>query len=164
MKEIFKDIPGYEDHYQISNKGRIKSLYRLSPYKNTLRPIKEKILVNTISKQGYYTVKLSKLGLVEYFKIHQLVALVFLNHSNRDKMDIDHIDNNQLNNDVSNLQIITHRENSSKDKISTSGLLGAHWVKRSKRWQSSIYKDGKNIYLGTFNTAQEAHEMYLSKL
>lgn len=55
MKEIWKDIPGYENLYQVSNKGRIKSLYN---YKRN----GTNILVPRL-KRGYYTIGLRKNGI-----------------------------------------------------------------------------------------------------
>lgn len=59
MKEIWKDIKGYEDLYQISNLGRIK---RIGKYKNQFTSWESnKILTNNIGTDGYYHIMLSKI-------------------------------------------------------------------------------------------------------
>lgn len=72
MNEIFKDVPGYEGLYQVSNLGRVKSLH----YQ------KEKILKPSEQKWGYLNVHLCKNGKRRTFKIHRLVAESFLLNPN----------------------------------------------------------------------------------
>ena len=63
MKEIWKDIRGYEGIYQISNLGKVKSIGRNEQYevngKIINRVRKEKILSKCIDNQGYVIVALS---------------------------------------------------------------------------------------------------------
>ena len=84
MEEVFKDIPGYEGIYQVSNLGRVKSLARFRFNKDSNKAktkIKEKIISSNINKFGYYTIRLLKDGERKNYKTHQLVAIAFLNHS-----------------------------------------------------------------------------------
>lgn len=95
MKEIFKDIPGYEGLYQVSNLGKIKSLYN---YKRDGSDIlKPKI------KRGYYQIGLRKNNKRKWFAIHRLVAITFIKNNNNYKY-INHKDENKLNNNVNNLE------------------------------------------------------------
>jgi hypothetical protein len=98
--------------------------------------------------------------------VHQLVASAFLNYEfNGYKSVVDHIDSNPLNNNLSNLRIITQRENSSKERTIKSGLpVGVYWHKKNKKYQSGIYINGKNFNLGYFNTIEEASYAYQQKL
>lgn len=89
MKEIFKDIKGYEGLYQVSNLGRVKSLN----YRHTG---KERILKLEKLNTGYLQVGLSKEGKLKKCKVHRLVASAFIenpnnfkqvNHKNEDKTD-----------------------------------------------------------------------------
>ena len=77
---------------------------------------------------------------------------------------VDHIDGDRLNNDVSNLRIVSNRENTSSYKNKTSKYVGVSYHKRSKKYQSSIYLNGKSTFIGRFDTEEEAHKAYLSKL
>jgi len=116
--EIFKDIPGYEGIYQVSDLGRVKSL----------KFNKEKILKPGVNNHGYYTVVLCK-GKRKTINVHQLVAMAFLNHEpcGYNGLIVDHKDNNPLNNRLSNLQLISQRENTSKDKKGSSKYTGVSW-------------------------------------
>lgn len=107
MNEIWKDIPGYENLYQVSNLGRVRSLDRV--VKNHL--YKGKIMTPVDNSNGYLTVKLSKNHKYKRFYIHILVAMVFLNFDNSSSLEINHIDHNKYNNIVDNLEIVTHKDN-----------------------------------------------------
>lgn len=158
LEEIWKDVPGYEGHYQCSNFGNIKSLKTLINVRYKKTTIKEIIMKPSISN-GYKGISLSKNGKIEGFKIHQLVAITFLNHKRCNSIKVvDHIDNNKLNNHVSNLQIISTRENSSKNRINKSGFTGVLVCENKYRCYIDINK--KRRYLGTFTTKQEASEIY----
>ena len=67
IQEIWKDIPGYEGLYQVSNFGRVKS------FKNKT----EKILKLSICSHGYYVITIRT---YKKIRVHQLVAMAFLNH------------------------------------------------------------------------------------
>ena len=154
MKEIFKDIPGYEGLYQISNKGTVKNLIRNTTTKGG------------IGVTGYIRTTLTRDGAQKTKRIHQLVAMAFLNHTpNGHKLVVDHIDNNKLNNNVENLQLITTRENTSKDRRGgSSKYVGVTWNKRDKKWRSEIRFNGKKKQIGLFKTEIEAHNAYQNKL
>ena len=73
--EIWKDIKDFEGKYQISNKGRVKSL-------NYLNTGKEKILSPRLNKRGIYTVNLYKNNKAYNFSVALLVARAFLKKNN----------------------------------------------------------------------------------
>jgi hypothetical protein len=143
--EIWRIIPDYNCNYKVSNLGRV--------YSN----ISNKYL-SFNSVRGYKTVSLN--GKNRY--VHQLVAICFLNHKpNGHKSIVDHIDGNHLNNRLDNLQIITQRQNLSKDKKNkTSKYTGVCWNKRAKKWFSQIRDGKKVIYLGVFRSELEAANAY----
>lgn len=94
--EIWKDIAGYEGLYQVSNRGRVKSLPRNGTSKS------EKLLNLHKDSKGSYNVSLSKNGKRKIAYVHRLVAEAFL--PNPDNLpQVFHIDGNPANNDVNNL-------------------------------------------------------------
>src|SRR5574344_2190805 len=132
QEEIFKDIPGYEGHYQVSNLGKVVSLKK--GIKLILRP--------SFASNRYHKVDLYKNNIREIFYIHKLVGIVFLGYNNlfTDKI-IDHIDGNTLNNNLDNLQIISQRENVSrafKNKKTSSKYTGVYFVKKRNEWIARI--------------------------
>ena len=163
MKEIWKDVLGYEGLYQVSDYGNVKSLSRTITKGNITYVTKDKILKQSVDSVGYPYVNLSDYKKQKTFRIHQLVAVAFLNHT-PDKhkgLVIDHIDGNKLNNMTTNLQLITNKENTSKDrKNKTSKYTGVSWHKQSNKWLAQFRENGSVKYLGTFETEEEARDAY----
>ncbi len=109
MKEIWKNIDGYDGRYQVSNYGRIKSLYVWDVNKRDFVPA-EKIMTPTDNGNGYLIVSLRKNRLRKNYYVHRLVASVFI--AKRDGCDyINHIDHNKKNNNADNLEWCTQKEN-----------------------------------------------------
>lgn len=157
MLEIFKDIKGYEGYYKVSNLGRVKSLERFVKKRNGVtQPVKERMLKPAVDGTGYMSVALTG----KTFKVHQLVAVAFLNHkTNGHSLVVDHKDNNKLNNKLSNLDIVTQRINLSR-RGGTSKYVGVSWSKENRKWHSTTRVNGKQIHLGYFNDEFEASNAY----
>ena len=166
MQEIWKDIPNYEGIYQVSNLGNVKSLSRLMNKGKVVFVSKEKIMNKYISKDGYYSVTLSKEKKSITIKNHQLVAIAFLGHKLcGHELVIDHINDNKLDNRVDNLQIVTARYNTLKTKENySSQYKGVIWDKERDKWISRIKINGKTNFLGRFSSEHEAHLSYQKAL
>tara|TARA_R100001510_G_C7637786_1_gene195673 strand:+ start:552 stop:1196 length:645 start_codon:yes stop_codon:yes gene_type:complete len=167
--EVWKDIPGYEGFYQVSSLGRVKSLARNIPHKRhgTIR-LKTKILKQYLLR-GYLRVCLHVNKKLKYISVHQLVAIVFLNHKPcGHRIHVDHINNIPIDNRVENLQILTHRENTTKNvKKGSSQFLGVFWCNSKNKWISRIRINGYQKHLGTFDNeidASNAYQKALSKI
>lgn len=94
--------------------------------------------------------------------VHQLIW--FLETGKIPKM-IDHIDGNGLNNRMSNLREVTNRENLQNRNCHRSGkLVGAHFHKKENCWMSKINIGYTQIFIGRFDTQEEAHQAYLKEL
>lgn len=108
MKEIWKDIEGFENLYAISNLGRVKSLPK--NYRGIYRD--EYIMKLTKDRNGYMCINLNiKNSRKRKFKlIHRLVAIHFLNNFGN-KKEVNHIDGIKSNNNVNNLEWCTRSEN-----------------------------------------------------
>lgn len=163
--EIWKDIQGYEEYYQVSNLGRVKSLERVVKNSETgYRVVKERILKNAYTPDGYAFVTLSKEFKTKPIAIHKLVVTTFLNYvPTTRKIVIDHKNNCKKDNRLDNLQIISNRENTSKDKNllkKSSKYTGVTWRIRQKKWEAAININGKNKFIGLFHSELDAYYAY----
>ena len=152
-KEVFKDIPDYEEIYQISNFGNIKSL----------KYGKDKIRKLTLDKRGYFNVTLiDKNHKQRTFKVHVLVAMAFLNFKPNGKQDfvIDHKNNVKNDNSIENLQVITQRENVQKYHLLKKINIGVDWHEKTKKWRTRFYLKNKIIHLGLFENQKDAIKIY----
>lgn len=109
---IWKPIQGYENLYEVSNTGLIKSLERLVPNTHcSVRLVKEKLLKGRPTKTvDYLYVLLYKNNMGTRFSIHRLVAQTFLLNP-LNKAQVNHKDGNKINNHESNLEWVTVSEN-----------------------------------------------------
>lgn len=110
MEEIWKDINEYEELYQVSNFGKIRSLERnITKINGITQHSKSRIIKGCDNGNGYLTVYLRKNGKNKPFYIHRLVAQAFI--GNIDGKDINHKDFNRKNNRLDNLEILSRKEN-----------------------------------------------------
>ena len=167
--ESWKDIPNYEGLYQVSDAGRIKSLNGFIEKPNGKSIKIGKLLSICYDKRGYSSKNLFKNKKRKTFRIHVLVAMAFLGHVPCGlKIVVDHKNNNKKDNRLCNLQVITQRENASKDKKGdkyTCSSTGVSLTQHMKSpYECRIGICNKTIYLGVFKTEKEASDMYLKAL
>ena len=115
MEEIWKEIPGFDGAYQISNFGNVRSCDRMIYYKkgNPSAPCKHeksRTINQHKSNSGYYRVGLRKNTIRKFYSVHRLVAQTFLDNPDN-KPQVNHIDGNRENNRVDNLEWVTSSEN-----------------------------------------------------
>lgn len=126
-QEVWKLVAGYEDFYEVSNYGRVRSFSRKVKTKDkcnvwSVRRIDGRVLAKTITTngKGYLTVECCVESKRKRYLIHRLVAYAFIdNHDN--KPEINHKDGNPKNNYVDNLEWCTRKEN--MEHASKAGLL-----------------------------------------
>lgn len=94
--EEWRDVVGYEGLYQVSNLGRVRSLWTDIRHKG-------KILTPRVDKKGYYTVCLHKNKQMRNRFIHRLAAIAFIPNPNN-YPEIDHIDGDKINNRLDNIR------------------------------------------------------------
>lgn len=129
-----KNVKGYEGLYAITTNCDVWS-YKLNKFLSTFAS----------KTSNYLQVKLTKDGVRKHHLVHRLVALTYIN--NPDNLpEVDHIDNDILNNNVSNLRWITRKGNLYKS-YNTMGPIRNHRV-------CYVYKDNK--FIGLFNSVLEA--------
>lgn len=152
--EIWMPIPDYEGFYEVSNTGKIRSVYR---YRRELKPI--------ISNSGYKRVDLFKNKVRQQVSIHRIVAKVFCDNP-FNKPCVNHKDENRLNNNANNLEWVTYKENrnyGTAEKRRRAHIDYSREIykitarnngKKTARPVSMFTKDGK--YLKSFESAAEA--------
>ncbi len=107
MQEEWKGIRGYEGIYEVSSFGRIRSVSRIE--KDSLgreKPVTGKILSPYILNSGYKGIRLRN----KSFLVHRIVALAFVPNP-EGKPQVNHKDENKLNNCANNLEWLTKHEN-----------------------------------------------------
>lgn len=143
MKEIWKDIPGYEGHYQVSNLGRVKS--------NTHSNHKKTKILKNIPRNGYLSVILCNEKSKKNVFVHRLVAQCFVPNP-ENKPIVNHIDGNKSNSCADNLEWCTHKENTQHAII--NGLMF-----NGKRYSKVIYQfDQNGIIVNTWDSVKSASE------
>ncbi len=141
MEEIWKTIEGYET-YSVSTFGNIRN-------DKTGR-----ILKSYINNKGRLYIDIYKNQIKTRFYIHRLVAFAFILNPNN-KPQVDHIDNNPINNNLTNLRWATNFENHHNTQIqinNKSGIKGISWNSINKNWRARI----NNKDIGSYKTIEEA--------
>lgn len=103
MHSIWKDIPGYEGLYQVSNFGEVRSLRDNLGRKRTL-------VMKPFKNRGYCRVALQNKDKKKYYRVHRLVWEVF-NGPIPKGMEVNHINEDTTDNRLANLNLLTHTEN-----------------------------------------------------
>jgi len=136
--ELWKPIKDYEECYQISSFGRVKSMHKI-PYK---------ILKQSIRSE-YFGIQLNKNNSGKTYSIHRLVACAFL--KNNKKLEIvNHKDGNKINNNILNLEWVSLKENRKHATINNLFI--------PKCIRVSQYSKDKKTLINTFSSIKEAME------
>ena len=121
--EVWKPIKGFEGLYDVSNFGKVKSLARkarLVPKGVETKRIVPLRILKQSCVNGYKRVRLCENGKVINYFVHRLVADAFIDNP-FNKPCINHKDGDRKNNHFSNLEYVTHSENTQHAK--RNGML-----------------------------------------
>lgn len=153
MKEIWKSIKGWEDYYEVSNTGKVRSKERVIRDKNfsksgkpfnRKRVFKSRELIGSeVSKQGHISIGLFKNGRSTTELIHRLVAEAFIPNPKKYPV-VDHIDGNPKNNSIENLRWANWQQNNRNTPYIRylQSLLNFHSIRYEDQYE---FKNG-NIY------------------
>lgn len=155
MKEHWKGIKNF-GNYEVSDFGNVRNIKTqriLKPYSNT--------------KTNYFQIGFVKNKKQYRISVHRLVAIAFLpKEKQNNKSDIDHIDGDKHNNNLSNLRFASRSENNmnrNKQKNSTSIYKGVCYITKRKKWLARITIKDKKIHIGYFKTEKEGAIAYNKK-
>lgn len=155
MKEVWKDIVGYEGLYQVSSSGTVRSLDRYVPHKTFGKKFCEGCMMAAhINNAGYMTVNLCKHNKYKSFDIHRLVALAFI--PNPDNLpQVNHKDENKHNNCVDNLEWCTNQENN---------LYGTKVERQVKKIKKPVLQyDCEMNFIKEWESPTDAEEFFSGK-
>ena len=142
-----KPIPNYEGYSFDLNNNQVYSHY------------KKKYRKLNVNVRGYYYIQLWKNSKIKTLQLHRLIYEMY-NGTIPEKMFIDHIDCNILNNNITNLRLANKSQNSCNIKTKKNNLSTGHKniYQRHKynTYEVKIYKNGKRVYYKTFKTLEEA--------
>ena len=112
-------------------------------------------VAGTMDGRGYLQVTI----FAKLYLTHRLIWLMETGSWPSD--DIDHVNGNRTDNRLSNLREATRRQNCANQRARKVGLKGAYYKPANRKWQSAIRIDGKQFYLGLYDSEQEAHAAYM---
>ncbi|HYE70368.1 MAG TPA: NUMOD4 motif-containing HNH endonuclease [Aquabacterium sp.] len=120
-EETWRPIHGYEGFYEVSDKGRVRSLPRRAMVRGgATRSVAGIVMTLTKREDGYLAVSLYRDNKSESFLAHRLVASAFMGHLG-DGQEVNHKDGDKGNNSTSNLEIVSRQQNI--DHAVASGLI-----------------------------------------
>ena len=141
--ELWKPCEDYEEYYEVSNTGVVRSIDRtITRSDGALRTYKGKVLATSFDRRGYVNAYLSKEGKDKRVRIHRLVAYAFIYNEN-EKPQVNHLDGDKSNNNDWNLEWATNLENIQHANL--SGLKAEMpFAEKSYKFTGAVeaYKNG----------------------
>lgn len=108
--ETWRDVPGYEGRYIVSDAGRVISIPRVVERTDgRVEQLDGRTLRTSVTRKGYELVYLSKNGITKSFAVHRIVALAFMGEP--ENMTVNHKNEIKTDNRLSNLEYMTKADN-----------------------------------------------------
>lgn len=146
MSENWKDIVGYKGFYRISDTGEVLSY---------MQTAKGRLLKPYLNSHGYQKVVLRRNNKRKHYLVSILVWDHFGNKKRRKGLTVDHVDNDRTKNNIGNLQLLTYRQNASKNSKKkgkkSSRFIGVTYIKNTGKWLAQIVIEKKHYSLGMFS-------------
>lgn len=158
----YEDVKGYEGLYYVTETGEVYAYTRLMMSSANKAWLVLEHKIKQAKKNGYLKVALYKYGKAKMYYVHRLVAEAFLENAHNLPM-VNHKDLNRSNNNLSNLEYCTARYNNVYSALMgkhSSKFLGVTWDKNRCKWMAQYQVGKRKIFLGRFDTQEEAHEKY----
>lgn len=157
FNEQWKDIPEFEGVYQVSNKGRVRSLTRkVRHFRDFTQTREGQIIKPETMPNGYLMVTLHNDGINKSVYVHRLVAVNFIGNP-KNLSEVNHKDEDKTNNLITNLEWCDHlyniRYGKTREKIGNTRKLKGYGCKEVSQYTT----DG--VFIRKFKSAQEAMEV-----
>lgn len=161
MREIWVDVAGYENLYQISNHGNIKSKDRSKRNNEGVMLLKSRMLKSYPNSRGYLRIQLvDENGNRERVFVHRLVAIHFVENPDKDINNVvNHLDSDYTNNRADNLEWTTPKGNA--QHAVRNGRM-KYTPERKRRMRDYHENNGKSITGVNIKTGETIHFVCLN--
>jgi len=112
--------------------------------------------------EGYIVFKFNNV----LYLVHRIILTKYLGREIKPDYKTDHINHNKSDNRIINLREITQQQNTQYQQLSsrnTSGFKGVCWRKDRKKWRARIMLNNKALFLGNFDTKEDAYDAWKKK-
>lgn len=178
-----RDIDHINGHRADNRMVNLREVTRSTPLQNQLTAERARELLDYDPETGVFTRRLQRmkfakgsvagystsLGYIDIgvdrrkYKAHRIAWLI--THGSWPVSELDHINGDKTDNRLVNLRESTRSLNIQNTRVARrnngTGVLGVHWNKKLKKFSAKISVAGKARYLGSFQTAEAAHQAYL---
>lgn len=155
MKEVWKDIAGFEGIYQVSNKGNVRSLDRDVQCVDSVRHYKGRLMKQDKKKNGYLQVNLKRQEINKQFLVHRLVANAFLPNPGG-LPSVNHKDENKENNSVDNLEWCSQAYNNHYGQGHETRCANARSGAINKQAKPVLQYSIDGVFIAEYFSAMEA--------